>query len=273
MRRDQIALQLYTVREQTTKDMLGTLRSLADMGYGAVEFAGYGGVPAGDLRAALDELGLTAAGAHVPLEDWGPDPGRVIADLNTLGCRHATVPIMAPQHREDDPAVARFAAELNRLGEACEPEGIRFSYHNHDFEFARSGDATLWEVLTRETDPRLVGLELDLYWARYAGVDPEGLLESVADRVSLLHLKDMAPDEERSDAPVGEGTMPWDRLLAAGDRRGPSGTSSSRTIPTTPSRTCGAACETWSGWPKVRGVISATASESFRRADPEEERW
>ncbi len=68
--------------------------------------------------------------------------------------------------------------------------------------------------------PRLVGLELDLYWARYAGVDPEGLLESVADRVSLLHLKDMAPDEERSDAPVGEGTMPWDRLLAAGDRAG-----------------------------------------------------
>jgi sugar phosphate isomerase/epimerase len=220
MRRGQIALQLYTVRELATRDMIGTLRQLAEMGYGAVEFAGFGGVPPDELRAVLDELGMRAASAHVPLGDWTDDPGRVLADLDVLGCRHAAVPIMAPEHRESEETVARFAEDLNGIAAVCEVAGIGLSYHNHDFEFARLGDATLWEVLVRETDPRLVGLEVDVYWARYAGVDPEGLLRDVADRVSVLHLKDMAPDEERSDAPVGEGTMPWDRLLAAGDAAG-----------------------------------------------------
>lgn len=216
MKREQIALQMYTVREQAMKDMQGTLRQVAGMGYRAVEFAGYGGVAAPDLRETLDECGLRAASAHVPFEGW-TEPERVLADLHTLGCFHAVLPMMSPEHRESEAAVARFAEELNRLGEACEREGVAFSYHNHDFEFAPLGDATAWDVLARETDPRLVGLELDVYWVRYAGVDPEPLIGDLADRISLLHLKDMAPDDERSDAPVGEGTMPWEELLVAGD--------------------------------------------------------
>ncbi len=220
MKREQIALQLYTVREHTARDMPGTLRRLAEMGYGAVEFAGYGGMPVEELRAVLDGLGMRAAGAHVPFDAWTSDEEKVLADLRTLGCSHAVVPIMAPEHRADRGSVERFAGELNRLGEACEREGIRFSYHNHDFEFAPVGDVTVWEVLTRETDPRLVGLELDLYWVRFAGEDPEHLLRSFAERVHLVHLKDMARDAERSDAPVGAGTMPWDLLLEAADAAG-----------------------------------------------------
>ena len=219
MRRGQIALQMYTVREHARRDMQGTLRRLAEMGYRAVEFAGYGGVAAPDLREALDEQNLRAAGAHLPFEEW-TEPERVLADLHALGCPHAVVPMMPPEHRESEAAVARFAEELNRLGEACEGEGVRFSYHNHNFEFAPLGETTAWDVLVRETDPRLVGLELDVYWTRYAGVDPEPLIPALADRISLLHLKDMAPNEERSDAPVGEGTMPWDGLLAVADAAG-----------------------------------------------------
>jgi sugar phosphate isomerase/epimerase len=219
MRREQIALQMYTVRENAGRDMLGTLRQLFEMGYRAVEFAGYGGLSATELRAVLDEYGLRAVGAHVPFEEW-TEPERVLADLHILGCSHAAVPMMSPEHRESEAAVARVAEELNRLGEACEREGVAFSYHNHDFEFAPLGDATAWDVLMRETDPRLVGLELDVNWARYAGVDPEPLIRDLADRISLLHLKDMAPDDERSDALVGEGTMPWNELLAAGEAAG-----------------------------------------------------
>lgn len=218
MKREQIALQMYTVREHAGRDMPGTLRQLAEMGYRAVEFAGYG-VAVRELRAVLDEHGLRAAGAHVQFGEW-TEPERVLADLHTLGCSHAVVPMMSPEHREGEATVARFAEELNRLGEACEREGVRFSYHNHDFEFALLGETTAWDVLVRETDPRLVGLELDVYWARYAGVDPETLLSDLADRVSLLHLKDMAPDDARSDAPVGEGVMQWEELLAAGDAAG-----------------------------------------------------
>jgi sugar phosphate isomerase/epimerase len=215
MKRERIALQLYTVRELTARDMLGTLRQLAEMGYGAVEFAGYGEVGTRELRAALEDHGLQAAGAHVSFGKLTLDPGRVFSELRTLGCSHAVVPMMPPEHRGDEATVARFADALNRLGEACEAEGLAFSYHNHDFEFSPLGAATAWEVLVRETDPRLVGLELDVFWARYAGVDPVRLLERLASRIALLHLKDMAPDG-RSDAPVGEGTMPWGPLIDAG---------------------------------------------------------
>lgn len=220
MRADQISLQLYTVRERTARDMPGTLRRLAGMGYAAVEFAGFGGLPAPDLRAILDELGLRASGAHVPLDAWDSDPAAAVADMHAIGSDHAVVPIAPPERRADEGAVSRLAEDFNRWGELCRSEGLTFSYHNHDFEFARLGDGTMWEVLVRETDPALVHFELDLYWVKYGGADPASVLRDVADRVSLVHLKDMAPDETRADLPVGEGTMPWPDLLRAADEAG-----------------------------------------------------
>ena len=220
MQRDQISLQLYTVREHTAKDMVGTLRSLAEMGYTAVEFAGYGGLSPEDLRPVLDDLGLRASGAHVPLGSWEADPEGVVADMHALGSAHAVVPIVPPERR-DAASVARLAEDFDRWGDLCCSGGLTFSYHNHAFEFAPFSDGTtMWEVLVRETDPNLVHLELDLYWVRYGGADPESVLRDLGERVSLVHLKDMAADERRSDLPVGEGTMPWPRLLQAADDAG-----------------------------------------------------
>ena len=213
MRRDQISLQLYTVREETARDMPGTLRRLAQMGYPAVEFAGFGGLSAGEVRALLDDLGLRASGAHVPLEAWDADPGAVIADMHAIGSSHAIVPFVPPEDR-DEGSVRRLAADFNRWAERCRPGGITFSYHNHDFEFVRLGETTMWDLLVGETDPALVHLELDLYWIEYGGADPEIVMRDVGDRVSLVHLKDMAPDETRADLPVGAGTMPWSQLLS-----------------------------------------------------------
>jgi len=220
MRRDQISLQLYTVREQTAHDMPGTLRRISEIGYPAVEFAGYGGLSPEDLRTILDDLGIRASGAHVPLDSWEADPEAVLADMHTLKCTHAIVPIAPPEYRGDEASVARLAESFNRWGELCRLAGVTFSYHNHDFEFAPVGGTTMWDVLIRETDPELVHLELDLYWVRYGGADPEPLLQDLADRISLVHLKDMAADEQRSDLPVGEGTMPWPELLNTADEAG-----------------------------------------------------
>ena len=220
MRQDQISLQLYTVREATARDMPATLRRISEIGYPAVEFAGYGGLSPRDLRKILDDLGLRVSGAHVPLGSWENGPEAVIADIHTLDCTHAIVPITPPDHRQDEAAVARLAESFNRLGELCRNEGVTFSYHNHAFEFAPLGATTMWDVLVRETDPELVHLELDLYWVRYGGADPETLLRDLGDRISLVHLKDMASDEQRSDMPVGEGTMPWPELLSTADEAG-----------------------------------------------------
>lgn len=220
MRGDQISLQLYTLREQTARDMPGTLRKVSEIGYPAVEFAGFGGLPAGELRNVIDDLGLRASGAHVPLASWETDPEGVLADMHALRCAHAVIPSAPPERRKDEASVARLSEDLNRWGELCGSGGVTLSYHNHDFEFGPLGGSTMWEVLLGETDPELVHLELDLYWIEYGGADPENVLRDAAGRVSLVHLKDMAPDDTRSDLPVGEGTMPWEGLIEAADAAG-----------------------------------------------------
>jgi len=220
MRKDQISLQLYTVREHTANDMPGTLRRLAEIGYNAVEPAGFGGLAPQELRRVMDDLGLRASGAHVPLDAWESDPASVIADMHAIGSAHVVVPIAPPERRGDADEISRLAEAFNRWGELCRAESITFSYHNHDFEFAPLGETTMWDVLVRETDPDLVHLELDLYWIEYGGSDPETVLRDVGDRVSLVHLKDMSPDDTRSDLPIGEGVMPWRDLLKTADERG-----------------------------------------------------
>jgi sugar phosphate isomerase/epimerase len=140
--------------------------------------------------------------------------------MHALDCVHAVVPMAPRDRRKDETSVARLAEYLNRWGELCRKEDLTFSYHNHDFEFAPLGSTTMWDVLVRETDPEVVYLELDLYWIKYGGADPETVLRDLANRVSLIHLKDMAPDEMRSDVPVGEGTLPWNTLLEAADAAG-----------------------------------------------------
>jgi sugar phosphate isomerase/epimerase len=213
MKRDQISLQLYTVRDEISRDMPGTLRKISEIGYPAVEFAGYGNLTPQGLKNILDDLDLRTSGVHVPLDSWERNPETVIADMQALDCYHAVLPSAPPERRGDEASVARLAEDLNRWGELCRREGVGFSYHNHDFEFASLGRTTMWDVLVRETVPDLVELELDLYWIKYAGTDPESVLRDVGNRVSLVHLKDMAPDDSLSDLPVGEGTMPWNELL------------------------------------------------------------
>lgn len=218
-----IALQLYTVRELAEEDMLGTLARVAAMGYGAVEFAGYGGVPLGRLRAKLDESGLRAIGSHVPLEHWKVRADEVVEELHTLGCSYAVAPSPPRDIHLDDQGASDLAVVLNGCGERCRAAGLRFAYHNHSGEFARTGERSFWEAVVDQTDPELVSFELDLYWAQFAGVDAAGLLERHGKRVPLVHVKDMAAGPDRRDRPVGEGILPWPALLEAAGRAGTSG--------------------------------------------------
>src|SRR5215218_8423772 len=116
MRRDQISLQLYTVREQTARDLPGTLRKISEIGHPAVEFAGYGGLAPHDLKTILDDLGLRASGVHVPLDSWETNPETVLVDMHALGCTHAVLPSAPPDRRGEEASVAKLAEDLNRWG-------------------------------------------------------------------------------------------------------------------------------------------------------------
>jgi sugar phosphate isomerase/epimerase len=220
MNKHQIALQMYSVRELAQPDMLGTLRRVGAIGYPAVEFAGYGGVPATEIRALLDSLGMQTAGAHVPLADLQTKPDQVFADLHTLGCTYAVVPWVGEEYRGGEAAVQQLAGILNDLGARCRAAGLQLVYHNHNFEFAGTPGPTMWDRLTAATDPDLVALELDVYWAAFAGADPLALIDRYSARLALLHLKDMTADATRAYAPVGTGTLPWAEILAAGTAAG-----------------------------------------------------
>ncbi len=215
-----IALQLYTVREQTAKDMLGTLRQLAQMGYRAVEFAGYGNALPATIRATVNTLGMRAVSAHVSYDRFANEFERVLEELHLLGCDHAVIPWLAPELRVAS-SLPKLAEQFNEWGRRCNEAGVRFGYHNHDFEFARDERGeTLFDTLARETDPTLVNLEIDVFWAEIAGVDPVELIRRHAGRVPLLHFKDRARSAERRDAPVGEGTLDWPAILAAAREAG-----------------------------------------------------
>lgn len=217
-----LALQLYTLRDEAKRDLLGTLKTVAGIGYRAVEFAGLFDVSPKLVRATLDALGMAAAGAHVPLARWEADRAGVLAELDVLGCPYGVVPIVPAGRRETIEQVRRIAALFDDLGRACAQRGLGFAFHHHALEFAPLPDAdgrSMFDLLVEETDPAHVAFEADLYWAAVGGVDPAALLARLAGRVPLVHLKDAGPEPGEgsipADLPVGVGTLPWDDLLPA----------------------------------------------------------
>jgi sugar phosphate isomerase/epimerase len=218
-----VAIQLYTVREPSREDFEGTLRRLAAGGARAVEFAGYHGLPIGELRALLDELGLRVVGSHVPLAAWEARPEESLQEIVALGGEYGIVPWVPEERRGSAVSARELAANLNRWAEAARDAGLGFAYHHHEFEFdpLPDGDGdTMFDILTKETDPNLVGIEVDVYWAAYAGIDPAHLLRELQGRVPLLHLKDMASGPERAILPTGEGILRWDEILSAASAAG-----------------------------------------------------
>jgi sugar phosphate isomerase/epimerase len=218
-----VAVQLYTVREAARDDFAGTLRQLAKGGARAVEFAGYGGMPVPELRALLDELGMRVSGSHVPLTAWEGQLEATLADIIALGGEYAVVPFVPVERRGGASFARSLAADLNRWAAEAKQAGLGFAYHHHDFEFVPLPDGdgnTLFDILVQETDPDLVGIEVDAYWAAHAGVDPARLLGELQGRVPLLHLKDMAAGPERTDVPAGEGILRWDEILPAASAAG-----------------------------------------------------
>jgi sugar phosphate isomerase/epimerase len=219
MHRDQIALQLWTVRRELASDRVGTLRAVAEAGYRAVEVAGLGDVPAARLGAELRDAGLRVVASHEGIEPLRANLGAVVERLANLGCDRAVVPWMPEEDRAAPDDVRRFAAELGGLAARLAEDGVRLGYHNHNFEFRRLGDATVWEHLTGALGGD-VEIELDVHWAAAAGQDPVALIRQHASRVRLLHMKDRTADPTPRDAPPGEGVLPMAEIVAAGDAAG-----------------------------------------------------
>jgi sugar phosphate isomerase/epimerase len=214
----QVALQLYTVRDETKRDFAGTLRRVAQIGYAGVEFAGYGDLTSQEMQALLAETGLRGVSTHLGLDAL--QDSQLEASIRyclDIGCSFIVLPSLATEWRTRE-SIQALAPRLNAIGQRCQEHGIIFAYHNHDFEFTRVEGVYLLDYLLQATDPALVKVELDVYWAAHAGVDPVLYLQAHADRVVLLHLKDMAAD--RSMTEVGKGMLDMPGICAFARVRG-----------------------------------------------------
>jgi sugar phosphate isomerase/epimerase len=211
---DRIGVQLYTVRDAVQRDLEGTLARVAAIGYQEVEFAGYAGRTAAQVRDAVRRAGLSAPSAHVPLAALGPGWDRVLNDAHTIGHRYLVIAWLDEKDRSNLDAYRRIADRLNRAGEAASRAGLRFAYHNHAFEFTPMENRLPYDVLLESTDPAHVLLELDLYWITKGGQDPLAYFARWPGRFRLVHVKDSAGPPEHRMADVGAGTIEWARIFA-----------------------------------------------------------
>ncbi len=213
-----VALELYTVRDETARDFTGTLQRVAQIGYPGVEFAGYGNLTAQEMSALLAETRLNPVATHLGLDAL--QESQLDASIRyclDIGCSIIVLPWLANELRTPE-GMQALAPRLNAIGQRCQEHGITFGYHNHDFEFSRVNNGYLFDYLLQATNPTLVKIELDVYWAAYAGVDPVDFLLMHVDRIVTIHLKDMAAD--RSMTEVGKGILDMHSIWEFAQARG-----------------------------------------------------
>lgn len=201
---DRVGIQLYTLRSEMQKNVEKTLERVAGIGYKEVEFAGYFGRTPQQIADALKQNGLTSPSSHI---DFSQPWDKTLADAKTAGHQYVVVPWIDEKNRTAE-AFKRLAEEMNKRGDAAQKAGLQLAYHNHDFEFKQAdGGKMLYDMLLESTDPKLVQMEMDLYWITNGGQDPMTYWNKYPGRFPLLHIKDRKPDGKMAE--VGGGVIPF----------------------------------------------------------------
>ncbi|UCC67536.1 MAG: sugar phosphate isomerase/epimerase [Armatimonadota bacterium] len=212
MPRIPIALQLYSVRKDCERDLPGTLKAVAEMGYDGVEFAGYHGRSADELRKMLDDLGLRAAGSHLALQHLqGDELDRTIEFNKTIGSKFPIIAGVDREYLETRDAAASFGRTLGEIAEKLAPHGMQTGYHNHRAEFKPINGETAWDLIAANSRPDVV-MQLDLGNAMAGGADIAAVMKKWAARGFTVHLKERS--SAKDDAIVGEGDVPWQEIFS-----------------------------------------------------------
>lgn len=218
MARIPIALELYSIRDDCAKDLPGSLAKVAKMGYEGVEFAGFHGRPATEIKAMLDDLGLRMAGSHTPYADVQPDRIQATIEYNrTIGNTFLIVPGIPAEKRKTAADWDRLAESFNGVAETLKPHGMVTGYHNHAVEFQPLDGRMPWDIFFAGTRKEVV-MQVDTGNCMHGGGDPMEYLERYPGRARTVHLKEHSKSD--SSATLGRGDVPWPRVFEYCENRG-----------------------------------------------------
>ena len=240
----QIGLQLYSVRKLLEKDYVGTLQMVSQVGYRNVEAAGFYNHTAAEVKHAMGVAQLNCFSAHYSLADLLKDVDGTITFAKEIGLhwvicsspsvadpsRFANAPGGAWQAMHNSMTADDWkwnAEQFNRIGHKMKSRGLQFGYHNHTMEFRDlGGGLNGYQIILKETDPRVVTLEMDCGWVAAAGGNPAEILLAHPTRFSLLHIKDFKATEpgqepgQRVSTELGRGVVDFKPIFAAARKIG-----------------------------------------------------
>lgn len=208
-----LGVQLYTFRKEMDADALGTLKQIASIGIKKIETARsdkghYYGLKPGEMKKACNDLGMKLVSGHVHLDNnWQ----RTMDEAVISGQEYLICSTM-PSDGQTVDNYKRVAEKFNEAGEACKKMGLKFGYHNHEYEFESENGEVLYDVLLNNTASDLVHMELDLGWVVVAGKDPIDYFNRFQGRFPLWHLKDMNLKKKESTE-FGKGGLDIAKFL------------------------------------------------------------
>lgn len=216
----QLAIELFTLREECKTDFPGVLRAVKEMGWPAVEMAGYHGYDPEEIATVVKETGLQVAGMHVGFNQIVSNPDQVVREAHLFGTRDIVCPSVPPSLRTEE-GYRETRIKLNEAADYAKENGLRISYHNHAYEFETEieGKNALEYMLDPSAGNKVLA-EIDVYWVKKAGYDPAKFIVPYANRMPLIHLKDMTVDEVQDFAEIGTGSIDFKPILKWGKTNG-----------------------------------------------------
>ncbi len=230
-----IGLQLYTVRDVIGKDPKGVLKMLADLGYQDLEAFGYNdgklfGLAAKEFGEYVRSLGMRLTSGHYQLgknertkaikgsilNEWE----RACADAKVAGQEFMVVAYLNADERVTLDDYKFVCDSMNKAAEMTNKYGLRLNYHNHDFEFNKIDGKVPYDLMLAQLDPKMVGMELDLYWTIFSGNKPTDYFMKYPGRFEQWHIKDMDKADPKKNAIAGTGSIDFKALLAHADHAG-----------------------------------------------------
>ncbi len=225
-----VGLQLYSLRDQFAKDVPGTLDQVHTFGIQYVELAGTYGIAPAEFKKDLAARGLQPISAHYPYEQFRDHVEDIAREAKMLGLKYVGCAWIPHQGDFDEKTCREAIAVFNRAGAALSKHGLKFFYHTHGYEFQPFGGETLFDMLVKETNPKFVSFEMDVFWIVHPGQDPAKLLAKYGSRFELMHLKDMRKgtptglltggSDVTNDVALGTGVMNWPSILRAANVAG-----------------------------------------------------